>query len=198
MLDKSVPYKHIIMKLEYKKNSYQEPITLPKGYFFQMYQEGLEKEWAKTESEVLEFDSCNTALEYFKKDLLPYQEQLKKRMVFIMNEEGITVANACAWYINYKGKHQAQVHYVAVRPKYQGIGLGRAVFTKILTLFPIYEPEEDIYLHTQTWSHAAISMYLKMGFRMIKDDELGYYDKDYKEAVNILKDIFDESIVKLI
>jgi GNAT superfamily N-acetyltransferase len=186
------------MKLDNKKNNFNEDILLPKGYSFKMYEPGYEEYWAETETEVLEYKSKEEALEYFKKELIPYQEELKKRMVFIFNEEGIAVANACAWYINYKGKYQAQVHYVGVRPKYQGLGLGRAIFTKILTLFTIYEKGEDIYLHTQTWSHVAIRMYLNMGFVLIKDDSLGYHDKDYEEAVDILEKIYEEATMKQI
>lgn len=48
MLDKSIPYKRIIMKLDYEKNLSYDKNTLPQGYFFKMYEEGLEKEWAKT------------------------------------------------------------------------------------------------------------------------------------------------------
>lgn len=198
MLDKSVEYKRIIMRLDYCKNHVQDTITLPEGYFFQMYEEGLEREWAKTEVQVLEFDTEEKALSYFKKDMLPYQEQLKKRMVFVINKDNVVVANACAWYINYNGRHQAQVHYVAVRPKYQGLGLGKAVFRKVLSLFSIYEPGEDIYLHTQTWSHVAIRMYLNLGFRFIKDDSLGYHEKDYEEATQVLETIYDKKTMKLV
>lgn len=198
MLDKSVAYKRIIMKLDYEKNYYDEENTLPEGYFFQLYEEGLEEAWAKTETEVLEFETKEKALLYFKKDLIPYKEQLKKRMVFVMNKDNVAVANACAWYINYKGRHQAHVHYVAVRPQYQGLGLGKAVFRKVLSLFSIYEPGEDIYLHTQTWSHVAIRMYLKLGFYFIKDDSLGYHEKDYEDAVQILETIYDDHTMRLV
>lgn len=198
MLDKSVPYKRVIMKLNYSNNNFSKDINLPEGYSFKMYEPGFENYWAETETEVLEYKMKEEAIEYFKKELIPYQEQLKKRMVFIMNQEGVAVANACAWYINYKGRHQAHVHFVAVRPDYQGRGLGKAIFAKILTIFPIYEAGEDIYLHTQTWSHVAIRMYLKMGFKLIKDDSLGYHDKNYEEAVEVLDGIYDEGTMKLI
>lgn len=198
MLDKSVPYKRIIMQLDHKNNKINEEIHLPEGYSFRMYEPGMEEDWAITEVEVLEFDNREKALAYFRTDLIPYQEQLKKRMVFIVNQEGIPVANACAWYVNYKGRHQAQVHYVAVRPKYQGMGLGKAVFMKVLSVFTKVEPDEDIYLHTQTWSHKAIRMYLKMGFRLITDDRIGYHDYHYEEAVKVLETVYDEQIMNLV
>ncbi|MFA9376312.1 MAG: GNAT family N-acetyltransferase [Lachnotalea sp.] len=198
MLDKSIPYKRIIMKLDSKKNKFNQDIKLPRGYFFQMYEPGLELDWAETEAEVLEYETKEKALAYFKKELIPYQDELEKRMVFIRNHDGVIVANACAWYINYKGLHQAQVHFVAVKPDYQGIGLGKAIFTKILTLFQIYEAGHDVYLHTQTWSHIAIQMYLDMGFEIIKDESLGYRETDLEEAIAVLNLVYDETTMERI
>lgn len=198
MLDKSVEYKRIIMKLDHNKNKQLEKPMLPEGYTFQMYKEGMEVEWATTETEVLEFETRNKALIYFEENLKPYKEQLKDRMVFIINSEGNAVANACAWYLDYKQRHQAQVHYVAVRPNYQGLGLGKAILLKILSLFPIYEPCEDIYLHTQTWSHRAVHMYLKKGFRLVTDEFLGYEESDYEKAVQILEHVYDKETMRLV
>lgn len=198
MLDKSVEYKRIIMKLDHNKNKQLEEPMLPEGYTFQMYKEGMEVEWATTETEVLEFETRNKALIYFEENLKPYKEQLKDRMVFIINSEGNAVANACAWYLDYKQRHQAQVHYVAVRPNYQGLGLGKAILLKILSLFPIYEPCEDIYLHTQTWSHRAVHMYLKKGFRLVTDEFLGYEESDYEKAVQILEHVYDKETMRLV
>ncbi len=198
MLDKSVPYKRIIMKLDHSNNNFTDNIALPEGYSFKMYESGFEYNWAQTESEVLEFETKEKALEYFENELSSQQEQLKERMVFIVNRKGVPVANACAWYINYQGKHQAHVHYVAVSPKYQKLGLGKAIFTKVLTIFSACEAGEDIYLHTQTWSHVAIRMYLHMGFKLIKDDSLGYYDSHLQEAIKVLEMIYDEETMRLI
>ncbi|OYO96126.1 hypothetical protein CG709_12130 [Lachnotalea glycerini] len=97
-----------------------------------------------------------------------------------------------------RGRRPAPVQYVAVRPKYQGMGLGKAVFMKVLSAFTKVEPDEDIYLHTQTWSHKAIRMYLKMGFRLITDDRIGYHDYHYEEAVKVLETVYDEQIMNLV
>jgi len=198
MLDKSVPYKRIIMRLDYNKNNFKGEVVLPKGYSFKMYEPGMEVNWAETETEVLEYNTKEVALSYFQKELIPYQELLRERMVFILSPEGNPVANACAWYVNYKGKHQAHVHFVGVRPEYQGIGLGKAIFLKILSIFPEVEPGEDIYLHTQTWSHKAVRMYLNMGFKLIKDETIGYYDKNRDEAIEVLDQIYDEETMRQI
>lgn len=200
MLDKSVPYKHVIMKMDNEKNNFDDLISLPDGFSFSFYKDGFERNWAKTEHQVLEFDTELLAYEYFAKNMLPFKEELKKRMIFILNNYKEPIANACAWYVDLldetcKGEpskliRQAQVHYLAVQPEYQGLGLGNALIKKTLSLFKIYEPGKDIYLHTQTWSHRAIRMYLKIGFELIKDDSLGYTKKEYNEAVKILEQIY--------
>lgn len=200
MLDKSVPYKHVIMKMDNEKNNFDGLISLPEGFSFSFYKEGFERNWARTEHLVLEFDTELLAYEYFAQNLLPFKEQLKNRMIFILNKYKEPIANACAWYVDFNNEaggdepiqiiHQAQVHYVAVQPKYQGLGLGSALIKKTLSLFKIYEPGQDIFLHTQTWSHRAIKMYLNIGFELVKDEAVGYSDKQYREAVKILEYIY--------
>lgn len=67
MLDKSVPYKNIIMKLESKSiSSISEPV-LPDGYIFRLYEHGDEIHWARIETSVLEFTSESDAVDYFMK-----------------------------------------------------------------------------------------------------------------------------------
>ncbi len=192
LLDKSVKYKPIIMCLKKEKYKPRRIILLPRGYKFKFYEKGDEKYWAEIEYSVGEFDSYEAALEYFQKDMKPYEEELMKRMVFIVNKDKIPVANACCWYKDIKGVHQAHVHYVAVRPEHQNKGLGKAVFLKMLSLFEAYEPNQDIYLHTQTWSHKAIRMYLKYGFEMVTDELANYHEKQREEAIQVLKEIIPD------
>lgn len=199
LLDKTVEYKQIIMRLKYEKNNAFTDIVLPHGYKFKFYAAGDEKQWAKTLMQVLEFPTCEKALEYFNTELLSYADCLSERMVFIENENHELVANACAWYKDFKGVHQAHVHYVAVRPEFQNMGLGKAVFLKTMSLFPKYEPGEDIYLHTQTWSHKAIGMYLRYGFEIITDDLANYHEKQLADALEVLQTLIPidaETIIK--
>jgi len=113
-------------------------------------------------------------------------------MVFITNVDHIPVANAAAWWHDEKNSHQACLHWVAVRPEYQGLGLGRAVVVNALSLFAQYEPQKDIYLHTQTWSHVAVRLYLNLGFQLCRKDTLGSMPNDYESALNVLKNVLDD------
>ncbi len=96
MLDKRLPFKHVIMRLD-SSTCTEEP-KLPEGFAFRMFQEGDEFHWARIETSVNEFDNEQKALEYFRRDYLYRLEELKERCVFVINSEGLPVATANAWY----------------------------------------------------------------------------------------------------
>lgn len=200
MLDKSIPYKHVIMRLN--KNIYFEEPSLPEGFHFRFFQKGDEYHWARIETSVLEFENEEKALAYFSRDYLYRLPELEKRCVFIINPEGLPIATANAWYANSEVGYQASLHWVGVCPEYQGMGLGKAIVKKVLSLFASWEPEERIWLHTQTWSHVAIRMYHSLGFNMLKTErtavEIGGENpgpviskNDYEEAIEVLKDVLE-------
>ena len=200
MLDKSIEYKHIIMKLPIGEYKPLEAI-LPKGYRFKFYESGDRNSWAEVETSVLEFDSEEKALEYFDREFLPYEDELYKRMIFIINPDGEAVATATAWYKNAERKGRyAKVHWVAVKPEYQGLGLGKAVMRKCLETLSSVGPYTDIYLHAQTWSHKAVRLYHALGFRMVK--RASAYSKllfdgnnDYRQALKILRTVIDKKLI---
>lgn len=203
MLDKSIPYKNIIMRrpaerLEPTREAslsggvLPEP-SLPEGFAFKFYGPGDAEHWAELETSVLEFDSVQAAEKYFGQDFLPHEEALKSRMVFVVNDHGKYVATATAWWNDFEGWHQAALHWVSVRPEFQGLGLGGAVVMKAVSLFKQCEPGLDVYLHTQTWSHKAVRLYTKLGFHICKTDTLGNQHNDYSEAMEILLNVMDEA-----
>ncbi len=194
MLDKNIPYKNIIMKLDCDKNSALSEPVLPAGFSFRAFQKGDELGWAEIECAVLEFDAKEQAVAYFRKDYLPDLSELEKRCVFIVNQQEIPIATAIAWWVDCDGKRQASLQWVAVRPDYQGKGFGEAVVQKALSLFPVYERNRDIYLHTQTWSHVAVQLYYKSEFRLAKTARFGGLGNDYAEAVEILKCVMDKAV----
>ena len=202
MLDKSIPHKHVIMRLDRNTQIHEPP--LPDGFRFRFFGEGDEYHWARIETSVLEFESEQKAYEYFCRDYLWRKSELEKRCVFIVNPAGLPVATATAWYANSELGYQASLHWVGVCPAYQKRGLGTAIVKKILSLFFAREPEERVWLHTQTWSHAAIRMYRSLGFQMLKTErtavEVGgekagpvVSKNDYAEALEVLRGVLDDS-----
>jgi len=194
MLDKSLPYHNIIMKCDKNIIENFNEIELPIGYRYKKYSSGDIEKWAEIEVSVGEFSNKEKAIEYFTKTYLPFEDQLRDRCYFILDKDNNYVATATAWYYNNGVERKAAVNWVAVVPEAQGLGLGKAIVQKILSLFKTYEPNSDVYLHTQTWSHVAIKAYLNMGFYVLKNELLSNYKNDYKESLNILEQVMTEEL----
>jgi len=205
MLDKSIEYKHVIMRLDCNEFTTLEP-ELPPGYSFRFFKPSDEKNWSRIETSVLEFDSEQAAENYFRIAYLPYINELGKRCVFILDPEGLPVATANAWYANSELGHQASLHWVAVRPEYQGKGLGKAITKKTLQIFHSMENGIPVWIHTQTWSHVAIRLYHSLGFNMVQsgrladsnttDGNVRIFPNDFHEAIQLMKSVMDAGYIE--
>jgi ribosomal protein S18 acetylase RimI-like enzyme len=183
-----------------KVGKIQEPI-LPEGFAFRFFKDGDELNWARIETSVLEFEAEEDARDFFVRNFLIYEDKLKARCIFIVNADGLPIATTTAWFADSELGHQATLHWVAVCPEYQKLGLGKAIVQKALCLFTNLEPNEDIFLHTQTWSYKAIKLYHQFGFNLMKTQKLAclcdnsegfkIYSNDYTEALEVIKDIID-------
>lgn len=185
MLDKTIPYAEIWM---YRLKDL--PVTeqaLPEGFHFEFYQEGDETEWAAIETAVSEFEDEAQALDYFQKKFAPFSKELKRRMLFITDSEGRKIGTCSAWWKELPdGTRYPLVHWVAVRPGYQGKGIAKAMLRRTLKQLQKLEATTPVYLHTQTWSHVAIRLYQKLGFEITDKNLDGSPNSDYKKAMEIL------------
>lgn len=87
----------------------------------------------------------------------------------LIDQNDQIAATASAWFKEENGRRFPLVHWVSVSPNVQGKGLGSAIVKYVLSLFQDLEPDgKEVFLHTQTWSHKAIYMYYKYGFRITK------------------------------
>ena len=187
MLDKSVPYVDVLMRR--KKGSQTPVFDLPAGYKFSLFRAGDEHEWAKIETSVLEFPDEAGALAYFQESYLPRLSELEKRCLFVENDAGEKVATSTAYGLEYP---DPWLHWVAVMPQYQGLGLGKAIISKITQLMIEIEGDRDFYLHTQTWSHKAIRIYEKFGYEIMSERNIGgYTNENYDQAIAILNSIYN-------
>ena len=213
MLDKSIPYKNIVMKLSAQRISRLESPVLPEGYSLRLFQPGDERHWARIETSVLEFSDEQRALDYFAQEFLPSLEELKRRCVFIADPKGLPVATATAWTAPAQANApdgsilpgapvwRPTLHWVSVSPDRQGLGLGKAVVQQALCLFSLLHPGEDVLLHTQTWSHVAVHLYHKLGFAMAKQlqfaaSEGKWAPNDYEEALAVLKEVVEPAFLQ--
>ena len=60
---------------------------------------------------------------------------------------------------------------------------------RTLKLLQDLEKNSPIYLHTQTWSYAAIHLYQKLGFEITDNNLDGSPNVDYQKAMSILASI---------
>ena len=188
MLDKSIPYVDVLM---HRRKGVPIPkFELPDNFVFSTFKLGDEKSWAEIETSVLEFPNELDALILFQKEYLPFIVELEKRCLFIENKEGEKIATSTAWWCYSGARRDPWVHWVAVKPQYQGLGLGKAIISKITQLMLEIEGDRDFYLHTQTWSHRAIKIYEKLGFVITNEKNLSKYtNENYEKAVAILAGI---------
>ncbi|HHV98971.1 MAG TPA: GNAT family N-acetyltransferase [Clostridiaceae bacterium] len=186
MLDKSIQFYRVLMKRD--KGTPLVESRLPDSFAFSLFKSGDEKDWAEIETSVGEFDRAVDALVYFQKNYLPYLSELERRCIFIEDDKGKKIGTLTIWW-NYTGvRRDPWIHWVAVRPEYQGLGLGKAlVFEGLRRLIEI-EGDRDVYLATQTWSYKAINIYIKSGFKITDERGLaGFENNEYDKAIELLK-----------
>ena len=186
MLDKSIPYLNIVMQ---RKSETPIPqYELPEGYSFVPFSSGDEVEWAEIETSVGEFDSVQEALSYFRENYLSFPGEVERRTIFVQTVEGKKVGTATSWW-NYTGiRRDLALEWIAVKPEYQGLGLGKAVVFEGLRRMVLIEGDRDIFLHTQTWSYGAVAIYLQAGFEFMKKGSFSRYDNDYEKAIPYLEE----------
>lgn len=184
MLDRSIPYYNIIMK----KN---EPTTfavpaLPAQFELHSYKPGVEQQWAELEHEIGDFPSVQAASAYFSQTYLSRPDLLARRGIFVSDKKsGCLVGAGIAWFDDQNGAPVSLLHWLITKEAYQGRGIGSALIAAALS---IYEKENafPVYLHTQPWSHQAIRLYHKFGFRLMKQESFAGYENQYALAVPVL------------
>jgi GNAT superfamily N-acetyltransferase len=126
----------------------------------------------------------------FKERFMPYVDELRRRCIFIENEAGEKVATATAWWSFVFGERRPWIHWVGADPRYQGLGLGKAIISRATELLIELEGDVPLFLKTQTWSYKAIDIYKACGFEPTEEKTLYKDRKDnYRKALRILSRI---------
>jgi GNAT superfamily N-acetyltransferase len=90
-------------------------------------------------------------------------DAVPQRCSFIENEHGTVVGTISGWYDRLKGDRcVGRIHWVAVRPGWQGLGLGKAELA--FALRRLARCHDRCLLTTQTLRVPAIRLYLNFGF----------------------------------
>ncbi len=186
MLDKSLPYYHVIMR---RPRGLVAPApAFPQGYVLAPYEAGADAAWAAIEAAVGEFESPAAAQQYFRATYLPHTHEVERRVLFCRGWDGAAVGTVTAWW-DYTGtRRDASLHWLGVLPEHQGQGLGTALVGACLERLQQLEGDRDIYLHTQTWSHTAIAIYQRAGFQIVRERFAGS-PNDFDQAVAVLRTV---------
>lgn len=185
MLDKSIPYANL--KMIRKAGTPTPDYPLPEGFRFVFYQDGNEADWARIETSAGEFDEEFAAILRFKEEF-PEKDELYRRCLFIETVDGKKVATATAWWGFVEEERRAWLHWVSVDKDHQGLGLGKALVSRVTQLLKEIEGDVDMFLNTQTWSYKAINIYKQFGWEPTDEEALysGERKNDYKKAMKIL------------
>lgn len=159
MLDQSVPKISVAMVNDDAIN-YPE-YSLPDGYFFRFYEDGLEEEWCNLQLESGQVTSLEEIHARFKTEFSGEKEKLAKRCVFVQAPNGEIVGTAMLWDGDTFGEMESRIHWVAVLDSHGGKGIAKALLSEILHL----NKNDFVYLTSQTGSYQAIYLYQKFGFK---------------------------------
>jgi GNAT superfamily N-acetyltransferase len=138
--------------------------VLPRGFDLRMYQSGDEKSWETIQFAADKYNEISSTLFYkeFGHDVVT----LEKRQFYLCADDH-PVGTATAWFdVNFKGKEYGLVHWVAILPTYQGLGLAKPLMTAVCRRLKELG-HVRAYLTTSTARIPAINLYEKFGFRQV-------------------------------
>lgn len=202
IIDQSIPYRHIIMRLDPQNYAPTEP-KLPKGYSFHRYRDGDEREWAKIQHSVNEFPTVGEAYDYYHRDWCEFYgaEKMALAQHFVKSPSGELIADTMLRPKDiFTELRVTRLDWVACMPEHQGQGIATALLRHILNEAVESRPNDPIYLPTQPGSYAAVRMYWNLGFRVCRTSAIDDEEKPDAEAMEIIApyypDGFGETLVK--
>ncbi len=88
---------------------------------------------------------------------------LPRRCFIVTNPRGLGIGTISAWYDrDFHGQETGRIHWVAIRPREQGKGLGKAALAYAMRRLAQWH--DHCYLATSTERLGAIALYLSFGF----------------------------------
>ena len=193
MLDKSIPYKDLIMKWDGNRQCLL-PVCVPPGYRLRTWREGDQKNWARIQKEAGEFGdmTLEQTEAWFLQEYGDRKEELSFRCLFAESMDKEADGVCMAWTeAGTDGSLIPSLHWLAVRDAKKGQGIGTALVREALRVFA-GRGEVPVFLHTQPWSYEAVGLYLKAGFFLCRSETFGTHKNQFQEGIRILEQYLDE------
>ncbi len=139
-------------------------IPMPEGFRLRCLRPDEGPVWARIERTVNEFPSMEAALARFQWEFAPFPQQLSQRCFLVETTAGEPVGTTSAWYhAAFQGGLWGRIHWVAILPEYQGLGLARPLLVAALNRMALFH--RRAFLDSDTSRIKALRLYLDYGFR---------------------------------
>ena len=139
-------------------------VVLPPGYRLHSYQPGDEATWADVINRAGHLGEYTP--EKVKLTLTGLPRFRPEGLLFVVTDEGETVATACAWQSREDEWAVAQLHMVAVVPEHQGKRLSYWVSAAVCHVLRQWGTGE-VMLLTDEFRKAAVKVYVNLGFHPV-------------------------------
>ena len=115
---------------------------------------------------------------FFDRVYAPEGDLFFKKCLFLCDGNDRPIGTCIAWR-NFG--LASTIHWFKILRGYEGRGLGRALLSEAMRIFP---PEEyPVFLHTQPSSYRAIRLYSDFGFSLLTDVRVGHRGNDLSIAL---------------
>lgn len=136
--------------------------ALPRGFACRWYEPGDEVVWARIQAAADKYNKIGPDL--FHAQFGSDERALRERQFFIVDPQGSAAGTATAWFgEDGEGTPLGRVHWVAITPPMQGLGLGRPLMTIVCERLRALG-HRRAYLTTSSARIPALNLYLKFGF----------------------------------
>ena len=170
-LDNTINYYELLMY--YSDTSVYKEYLLPDGFHYAFYKNGDEEDWVNIHIESGEFTSIERGLEHFHDFYDSFINELDRRCVFIVDDATLEKVGTATISLLEKEEfgYKAAVDWVAIKKKYQGMGLARPLISKFIQIANELN-HKSLILHTQTTTWLACKLYLEFGFEILNKEEV--------------------------
>jgi len=157
-------------------------IPFPKGFGIRNYRLGEGHIWTRIEKAAEPFFEIDDRL--FDREFGHHLRVMEDRSFFVITDEGEEIGTITAWWQpNWKDKEWGQIHWVAIHPDYQGLGLSKPMMT--VAMRRLKQSHNRAFLGSSTGRIAAVKIYLDFGFHPDMESENSL--EAWREVASVLE-----------